>query len=449
MPYQPTHPHPYLETISIVDGADVRFSVIINPKDIITGYQLYIYSTREDDLYLPAYTKKVYLDSPLYGSQNGTVLVADISPSILYYTNKTSETTFITLENKTITSIIPNDRELYWQIILYSNDKEIASPYYHFKTKTESTIIFNNITDNSIDISSCEHTFTATYNEGANDFIYYQYDLYKIENGKKKVIDSTGELIDSSLSYTYDGFMPGEYRLSFQIKSEDGRLYDCSININVNYDVQGIGLYPKIITDLKQNRINIDYSNVISVTGTVEETSNVEYQTIGDTGLSCATLPYQESIYYNNVNDFEPLSIEDDFTIYYSVHFEDFFKGTVISLTNEKTGEKYTVRYDSKNFYYKIGKNPEIQINPYVNDSGVWYKESSIQPNGTTVNGYIEEHQDAYYNTLFTLEATDIITDDSVFLYNDIAANFWWTIVLFPTHVEVYRGKIYSESAVS
>ena len=141
------------------------------------------------------------------------------------------------------------------------------------------------------------------------------------------------------------------------------------------------------------------------------------------------------------INEYKPISIGDDFTVYYSVHFDEFFTGDIISLTDESSGSTYRVRYDGRKFYYRIGYNSEVSIDPYVNENIIHQEDSVVQPAGTTV-------EDLDYNTLYILKDTDIIDNDNVILYNDITANFWWNIVLLPDKVIINRGQKYVESEV-
>ena len=80
MPYQPTHPHPYLETIDATNEVGHIFSVVINPKDVIAKYNFSIFSTENSSsLYS---TGVVTLANPLYGTEDGTVLPIEILSDI-------------------------------------------------------------------------------------------------------------------------------------------------------------------------------------------------------------------------------------------------------------------------------------------------------------------------------------------------------------------------------
>ena len=412
MPYQPTQPHPYLETIDADDVLGHIFSVIINPKDIIYGYKFSIFSI--DDLTTPKYTIDVpKLESPLYGTEDGTPLFIEIPPD--------TETG------------MKNGENYQWQVSLYdSADNSIDSPLYYFSAKAEPEITFS-VPDK---IDTCEYTFNATFKQAQNEeYMYYQYSLYR----NNVLIDETPKKMDSLLSYKYSGFISGnEYKIELIIVTPDRNIYKLLRTFKVEYDLQPFPLVSEVSQVLDKNCINVDFSQNIFIKGNTD--SEVTYSSYD--GSSVATLSEEGSIYYNKITEKNPLAIGDDFTVYYSVHFSEFFTGDIISLVDENSGKRYIVKYDGRKFSYKIGYNPWVEIDPYIDENGIHQETSVVASSETTL-------KDIDTNTLYMLYPDDIIEADSKIIYNDITANFWWTFVLLPEKVLVFKGQRYEESVVS
>jgi len=286
-----------------------------------------------------------------------------------------------------------------------------------------------------------EYSSSATYSQEQKDtYMYYQYDLYR----DGVLIDSTSEKMDSLLSYKYSGFISGNrYRLDLTIMTVDRNIYKLSRSFNVEYSIQPSVLFSTVTAVQNKNCVNIDYSQNLFIKG--NSNGDITFDTFVNeesTSFVGASVPSDVSIYYNKINETKPLTIGEDFTVYYSVHFDEFFSGDIITLTDETTENTYVVRYDGKKFYYKIGYGSEISIDPYVNTNAIHQEDSAVQPVGTTT-------EDLNYNTIYILNDDDIIKNDSVILYNDITSNFWWNFVLLPNKVLVYRGEKYFESEVN
>ncbi len=430
MAYQPTHPHPYLESIDATNPLEKIFSIIINPKDVIVKYDFSIYemqtvtdsgdetSTKETLVSIYNASHSFAKTEWLYGSESGTLLTVEVPED----------------------AEMSNGNDYQWKVVLHdANGASIESPLYHFSAKA-MPIITLDVDDT---ITTCEHTFKATYSQEQNEpYMYYQYALYR----DGILIDETPEKMDSLLSYTYNGFVSGnKYRIDLTIMTSDRKTYKISRVFDVLYETQSSLLVSNVQQISDKNCINIDYSQNLFIKGNTDgEITYDSYVTNPETSenITYATIPEGEAIYYHKINETKPLSFGDSFTVYYSVHFSDLFIGDIICLTDEDTGNTYKVKYDGRNFLYKIGDGKWVSINPYVDANATPQTERVVQPAGTTL-------KDLNYDALYVLYDKDVINDDSVIMYNDIAANFWWTIVLLPNEVLVYRSQKYSESVVS
>lgn len=418
MAYQPTHPHPYLESIDATNPLEKVFSVVINPKDVITGYDFSIYNIDGDNDEPRKIVKKFTASEYLYGSEVGTILTVEVPDDFE----------------------MTNGKNYQWMITLYdANGASVESPLFYFSAKAMPVITL----DVDSIITSCEHAFKATYSQEQNEtYMYYQYSLYR----DNVLIDETAEKIDSLLTYTYSGFVSGgKYKIDLTIATPDRKTYKISRTFEVEYEVQPSVLASDICQIPDNNCIEIDYSQNISVKG--NPSGNIVYKEyLKNTGtpkyVSGVNIPDGGSIYYHKINEAKPLSLGEEFTIYYSVHFSALFIGDIIRLTNENTGIEYVVNYDGKQFGYKIADGEWIQIDPYVNEYKIHQERSVVYEAGTSMN-------DLNTDALHVLYDDDVITDDSIIMYNDITTNFWWTIVLLPDKVLVHRSQKYIESVVN
>ena len=326
-----------------------------------------------------------------------------------------------------------NGTNYQWQIVLYDvAGNSISSPLYYFSTKKEPVITF----DVPSTINTCEYTFNATFEQEQNEgYMYYQYSLYR----DNVLIDETPEKMDSLLSYKYSGFISGDtYKIELTVVMPDMSTYKIPRVFNVEYDLQPFPLVSEVSQISDKNCINVDYSQNLFIKGNTD--GEIVYSTYDNSTV--ATISADNSVYYNKINEGKPLAIGDDFTVYYSVHFSDCFVGDIISLTDEVSGDKYIVRYDGRKFYYKIGYGSWVAIDPYVDANNIHQETSVVTPSGTTL-------EDINTNALYMLYADDVVNDDDSIVYNDITTNFWWTFVLLPNKVEVYKGQKYIESVVS
>lgn len=417
MAYQPTLPKPYLTSIDATLVTGNVFSIVLNPKDIIAKYNLTIYDAESNER---IYTTGIVTLIPvLYGSLDSGTTLDVVVPS---------------------SSGIQNGYNYTWSITLYDiDDNSVTTPLYYFIARTSPSIDF------SVDsvITSCEYEFTATYSQKQGEsYLYYTFSLYS--NGV--LIDTSGEKMESKISYSYTSFMSDtQYRIDLTVVMNDRTEYTLSRNFSVSYNSQETPVFPIVQINKSKGYLDIDYSQSIYIAG---HTNNTEqYTTFKNVDTATPYVVTQladgQYVYYDKINETKPIDISEGFTIYLHENFLDLFTGTIIELTDELTGEVYTVRYDSKCFYYKIPGIIEISIDPYVDDSfGIHKERSCIHSAGTTKSSL-------QYDTLYMLYPSDVITDGSVFMYNDITKNFWWHITLLPDKVIFIKGDKYIESVVS
>lgn len=427
MPYQPTQPHPYLESIDAKEAIGGNcFSVIINPRDIISKYDFAIFKqevnseTKATEFVLIYSIENAIPDGgTLYGTEDGTPLRIDVPNDECN---------------------MENGNDYYWQITLYdSAEKSIKSPFYYFSTKAAPEITF----DVPYTINTCEYEFKASFKQDQGEsYLCYKYSLYR----DGVLIDETEDKIDSQISYTYSGFIANnKYKIKLTVITQDKNIYEREKEFSVSYDDQP----PLLDVDVSQlpdkNCVKIDYSKNLFIKGNTDNA--ISYSTYNEKAI--LNIPENGSVYYDKINDTTPLPIDEEFTVYYSVHFPKNFAGKIICLTDEVTGNTYSVGYNQNNnkldannslsFYYKINDGDWRYIDPYRDVNYIPVRESVVASVGTTLD-------DINYEALYLLNNTDEINSDSVIIYNDIAYNFWWTFVLLPDKLLVYKGEKYIET---
>ena len=247
--------------------------------------------------------------------------------------------------------------------------------------------------------------------------------------------------MEAKISYTYTGFMPDEqYRIDLIVVMNDRTEYKISRSFTVAYESQETPVFPTVSANKKNGYIDIDYSQSIYIAGHTNDVEKYNIFKNPTTGTQYTTTQLIDSqyVYYNKINETLPIDIPDNFTIYLHENFLDFFTGKIVELTNESTGDVYTVRYDGRLFYYKIPGYKEAIVDPYVDLSGLHKEKSCVHPAGTTL-------KELQYDTLYMLYADDVLNADDVFMYNDITKNFWWHITLLPNRVLFKKGTKYDE----
>lgn len=416
MAYQPTFPKPYLNAIDANLVIGNVFSVVLNPKDVISKYNLTILNAETN---ASVYTTGVVtLSAPLYGSfEQGTTLDIVVPAA----------------------SGMQNGTNYNWQLTLYdSGGGSVTTPLYYYLARSSPVISF------SVDstVTSCEYEFKAVYSQAQGEkYLYYNFSLYS----DGVLIDTSGDKMEAKMAYTYTGLMSGQqYRIDLTVVMGDRTEYKLSRNFHVSYHSQQVPVFPVVKTDGEKGFVDVDYSQSVYIKGNTNKAE--QYQTFRnvDTGSQYTTvrLIEDQSVYYNRINETKPISIPDGFTIYLHENFLDLFSGKIIELTDEETGQTYTVRYDSKYFYYRIGNEREVMVDPYVDSSGNHKERSVVHPPGTTLSAL-------QYDTLYILKDADILNADTIFMYNDITRNFWWHITLLPNRVLFQKGAKYDESVVS
>lgn len=416
--HQPIYPHPYLESVDV--NQFITFSAVINPKDAIKYYSVQLYNDSSTCLYDTG-----WIEGNLKGTKDGTI-ASCVFPDDFKSKTESNEK-------------LLNGQTYYW-IMMFSNDAnkiEVKSPQFHFTTKNKPVI---NLDVDPI-ITEANHTFIASfYQEQGEQYMFYKYSLYK----DNVLITETDEKMDSTLSFEYKSFTPGSYRIDLLVVTTERQEYSLSRFFEVRYDIQTSVLFPIATPIYNKNCINVDFSQNIFIKGVTD--ASISYPTYKNTKTGeeviCATIPSNSLISYSEINEIKPFHIGDEFTILYHAHFKEFFEGDIIKLYNEESKNSYVVRYDGKKFYYKINSSPEVAIDPYVNKNNIHQETSVVHESGTTIDNLD-------YDTLYMLYGSDEIQDNSVIMYNDITANFWWLFVLLPDKVYIYKNENYSKSVVN
>lgn len=413
--YQPTHPIPYLESIDASNPMGNTFSVIINARNVVRKYRLCIYDTSSVKVYD---TGVVELQSPVYGSYNKDSAIEVIVPP---------------------NSGMVNGKDYNWQITLYessdiSASDNVTSQFYYFRARTKPSVIF----EVPSVINTCEYKFEASYTQEQGErFLCYSFRLYS--NGE--LIDYSKEKMDSDISYIYSSFMAGnKYKIELNITMEDHSEYIYDRTFTVNYNIANTFVYPNITINTNNNSVNIDYSQTIYSKGLLDETPIYKDFMNETTGVSYRGLSLSsgKALSYNTANENASLNIPEEFSCVVNIHFDPFFAGDILCLTNDVTGDRFKVWYDGSKFYYKIGVGYIHFIDPYTNILGEHQEESAVKDSTFDI-------EDISDDTLYVVYPNDTIYDNSNIVYNDVTSKFWWNITLLPDTVKIIRGQRYIE----
>lgn len=385
-------------------------------------------------------TEDIMLEEPLYGS-----LIEPTGLSVLIPTATTME------EESGEKPKFINGSNYMWQLTLYDETDFVTTPLFYFTTrKTPETALNiidetgNILSENGI-ITSCSCGFKGSFSqEQGEKYSSYIFNLYT--NGK--LVASSGDKMESKIVYEYDRLMSNTtYTVELIFTMADRKeTVPVRRDFNVEYKTLSTPIAPHLNVNEEDGFIEIDFSETIQIIGeSNKETQYISFKNIDtDNIYTTAQISKNQYISYSEITNVGELDIPNGFTLYLHENFCDNFNGKIIELTDENSGQKYTVGYNGRCFYYKIPGMPEVTFDPYiyVDENGEKVDLCCVQSESTTIN-------DLNYDAFYMLYPDSLITPNSIILYNDIAKNFWWHITLLPDKVEFTRGEKYEESVVS
>lgn len=352
-----------------------------------------------------------------------------------------SETKIATIESAFTETVVQNDMYEIYSPFITSKD-------YYFKARTFPVTSLNiNTIDENDTIHSSSATFSLGYSQAENIGIkHYMHNLYL----GSKLIATTGEVISSDTSFTYDGFLNDKiYRIESEIVTNDEvKIKDgLSKVFNVSYTELKTFALPIVSVNNYKTCIDIDYSKNSDIAGVLEGDQTITLskfknsaEDIDPTDTNAVSLSKYQNLYWNKVNNVSPLEIPDNFTYYHHCHLSRGYSGSIFEIINEEDDSTIRVRYDGTKFYCKIGMSDELYYDPYTGGS-----LSAIQPSGTIVDN----------TKLYIINSTDVLNSTDIIIFNDLGYDYWWNIIVRPyatldtDKFKVYKSIKYSESVVS
>lgn len=335
-----------------------------------------------------------FSDTSVTFTTKGVSYIQNVDPS-LYSTVKLKE-------------YIPNTITAGTEYVVLSDFVECDVGFY-FKARTEPDIVlFNNntqITNGIIEsnISSINITAQYTQEQGAN-IKRWRIDL----KDKERIIDTTGDVYNGKIQYIYNALLPQEYKLCLTVESNDGCLLEDSITINVEYNNANALLKPKIKT-VHDSAIRIDWSDSLSIIGK----SNTDVNDIEYDGESIS-LKSNQSILWDNVDDYSNLSIDDPTSIKTLVTNLSDYNGTILEVFDSNGIDKIELGYDSTVFWWTVN-GIRFEYNPYSES----IYDVGVEDNSPSDILYLWNDSD---------EAIWDDSESSIWHYNDVGEMYWWLI---------------------
>ena len=127
--------------------------------------------------------------------------------------------------------------------------------------------------DNSLEITYSNFELTGVYSQSNGASVnYYRMVLYQIfDNGNETMLDDTGEIYTSKITYAYDEFLGGNlYKLICQITDTDRKSITKSIYIYPNYAVMVKPQEFNVQYYNDHKSVLLDFNKLISISGREE-----------------------------------------------------------------------------------------------------------------------------------------------------------------------------------
>lgn len=431
-------------------------------------------------------------NTPLY------IKYKNIVRQITNVSNANSSYTLITLDSA-FDSVIEGDS---CEIL----SRTLTSYDYYFKTRKTPVLTFD-VPDS---INSLSYVFSANITRESDvyesNISSYKFELYLGAD----IIDTSENVYSNDITYTYNGFISGNgYIIKLTVITEDDETLTEERDFKVSYNVSASTLFIESEVQKSVNGIYLNFDGQVAINGYLEGGQDVAYSKhknlnsdMSETNNSIV-LSAGQTLYWDSINDTRDLFIPNDGTTMIHWHGTLGYVGKIIELSNTKAlNEKITVGYDSKSFYYKIGTNDMVYYSPYEN--GVAnaiagrddYSTCGRIVSYTVTDGVVQVEvvpsniiQEGMYisingerkkilavsedKTMLTLESAfevssttdgnffiydelrcyvfsdeDILTDNDIFVENDMGYNYWWLIVIMQNEVKFIRTQRYTDTIV-
>lgn len=226
----------------------------------------------------------------------------------------------------------------------------IHTPLYFFKARTTPVVSFTAI-DNPI--TSRAYTFNASYTQAEGTNIkYFIFNLYDNAN---EIIDTTNQVYSSNLTYSFDGFLSGDYstltprsyKLELIINNQDDVEISEELNINILYPAPSIDARPYVEFLEEKGGAQIGWAKNMQAIGAVIG----DYSFVADTpvtGQTALLLPDGSVLTYDEINN-DPLVITEDSTLVLETSLGLDRQGKIVGMIIDDVNEVH-ISIDGYNF---------------------------------------------------------------------------------------------------
>lgn len=306
MLFQPTNVIPStfsgLSNSVIAQADNVSISWQVNGNSFMTGFKIKIKQNN-------AASTVVYTGS-LVNISSSPFAPVDEKGNPQVYTYAPSGTTWASLG---ITDGNSYKLEItqYWTETTTNDSSVVQYSDSVFNARTAPTLTLS-IDNGQSSITKVNATFTASYSQAQKDTInWVKWQLYSIDTNtlQTELLEDTGEINTSALSFFYDGFLPTgyNYKIVCSIETSSGALKSVNATYSVTYlSPQSGDNNIDLCTKRKDGSVLISFSKGISIPGTATGTvsvdttnkvlnmssgSSVDWDTVDDSAMSFS-VPY-------------------------------------------------------------------------------------------------------------------------------------------------------------
>lgn len=357
--FQPINVYPTTKAIDVL--RDNTFSAEINTNDKIIAYQLTILDWSNNvvlqdnkvDLEEPLYNNDILYFNPvltslsngndykwrlrLYQESVSMVItsgyIVDVDNTTITITRNTNIKTGMYMrigqENRLITEIVDtNDSyqvivatafsdDIMGELFSIMSDFIDTNPDYVLYARTTPSIKIENF-DN--EIAERHYIFKGSYSQQEYvPMIYYQWNLYIVENNVRRLIYDTGKVYKADYIFDYDGYITGnQYMIEFMVTNESGVTVTTGLkNFTVIYDTVEFLTEPQLFLDCRRHAIRINWTTPISfeptvyngayvINGTVSGLAGNTMQLDTNLNINSGDMIFFNKEFYNEVTIYNP-----------------------------------------------------------------------------------------------------------------------------------------------
>ena len=279
-------------------------------------------------------------------------------------------------------------------------DTTVTMNGFYFKARTTPVVSINPPSYTSFDdngnIRFRQVDFTGSYSQAEN--ISIKYHNWVLTNASGEELDSTGDVYNSRLEYTFDGFVSGtDYILTLNVVTQEEQSVTATYSFHVEYN-------EPLLSDVATTSWNSEHNSVDINCKVIQfsiPTVNGNYEFVDPDTLHVLS----GTIVYDKVSD-TPLELQD-FTLFSSFKFDSNKLNNVIALLTDPSDVNTT----QDSFYLSIDRWELEDGNP----SPKYLRQHLLIDRNDTVNEIVQLTQGARE----CLRPSRIIDDTYEYIWTD------------------------------